>query len=233
MRMPVPRQAIASIKRPQRHRAGCKHRDDIGQRHAAFRRDEIEQSGKDRQSPRLNHSPRTNRCFHIIAIGQRRQSDVGLGRRNQQERQQPVNFGIFSAREHRRREQIERDRGHHRDPQRQQHPIGHHRSGMARIIGQSLGEPALLPQRAELPGQLDNHQRIGKAAERIGAIEPPGDQQKRQSRGQPKQEADEVGPPALGQRSDILMRGFLLFRAHPPAPCSALSGRDSKSATTA
>ena len=104
---------------------------------------------------------------------------------------------------------------------------------MARIIGQSLGEPAFLPQCAKLPGQLDNHQRIGKAAERVGAIEPPGDQQKRQSRGKAQQEADEIGPPALGQRSDILMRGFLLFRAHSPAPCSALSGRDSKSATTA
>ena len=70
-----------------------------------------------------------------------------------------------------------------------------------------LSEPALKAERRELSRKFDNEDRIGKPPERLRALDAPGDEQKWQSRREPQQKAEEIGPPALGERSDVLTAG--------------------------
>ena len=88
-----------------------------------------------------------------------------------------------------------------------------------RLVGgrQLLGEAALQAQRRELRGELDDDHRISEAAEQLRPVEAAGDEQEGQARGEPEQEAEEVGPPALGERGDVLVRR----RAAASAQCAA------------
>ncbi len=97
------------------------------------------------------------------------------------------------------------------------------------VLGQALREPAFLAHGANQRDQFDHHQRRGEAAQRIGAVEPPGDEQEGQPRDEPKEEAEEVLPSALGQRGEVFV---WLFFAHPAASCSARNGRASSAVTT-
>ena len=74
-----------------------------------------------------------------------------------------------------------------------------------RLVGvrKLLGQPALQPQRRQLRRELDDQDRISEAAERLGAVHAPGDEQERQARDQPEDEAEEVDPPAARQRRQV------------------------------
>ena len=73
--------------------------------------------------------------------------------------------------------------------------------GFAELRRQSAFEP----ERGKLRSKFDNQYRIGKPAQRIRAIDTSGDEQKRQTRSQPQQEPEDIGPPALGQRCNIFL----------------------------
>ena len=97
-------------------------------------------------------------------------------------------------------------------------------------VGEPLRKSALFAHRAQQRDQFYHHQRRGEAAQRIGAVKAPGDEQEGQPRDQPQDEAKEILPSALGQRGQVLV-GF--FVGHSALPCSARSGRDSSADTTA
>ncbi|QYU67897.1 ATP-binding cassette domain-containing protein [Leptolyngbya sp. 15MV] len=166
----------------------------------------------------------------VEAIGLRREQDLGQRIGRDGDHQQPVQLGILPAREHRRGHQPQQRRPDAREQQRQQHPVEYEVGGpLAFAQGQPLRQPALLAHRADQRQQLDHHQRRGEAAQRVGAVEPPGDEQERQPRDQPQQETEEVGPSALRQRGDIALR---CVGAHAAGSCSARSGRARSSPTT-
>jgi hypothetical protein len=73
-------------------------------------------------------------------------------------------------------------------------------------ICQPLRQSALFAHRAQQRDQFDHHQRRSKAAQRVGAVQAPGDKQERQPRDQPQDEANEVLPSALGQRGKVFIR---------------------------
>ena len=108
-------------------------------------------------------------------------------------------------------------------------------AGRVCLGSQPLGEPALEPERRQQREQLDRHQRRGEPPERLGAIEPAGDEQKRDARGEPQEEAEEVGASALGERGDVVAAGCLCrsFDGQAPGSRSARSGRLSSSDTMA
>ena len=80
-------------------------------------------------------------------------------------------------------------------------------------LAQLCCQPALQAEGGQLGGKLDHQYRIGKASQRIGAIDAPGDEQKWQARSQPQQKAEDIGPPALGQRGDIFLAFVSGWRA--------------------
>jgi hypothetical protein len=85
---------------------------------------------------------------HVKPIGQRRQRDIGQGNRRNGQYQPAIPFGKLARGEHRPWEKIEAQRDRQCDQQRQHHAIGNDMGRIAVIIRQSLGNPALLPQRA-------------------------------------------------------------------------------------
>ena len=89
-----------------------------------------------------------------------------------------------------------------------------------RLVGgrELLGEAALQPQGGELGGELDDDDRISEAAEQLRPVEAPGDEQEGQPRGEPQQEAEEIGPPALGQSGDVLVGAGRRSRSMRGAP---------------
>ena len=66
-------------------------------------------------------------------------------------------------------------------------------------------QPALQPQRGKLRDEFHHQHRIGEAAQRFGTIDAPGDEQEGQPRREPQQEAEDIGPAALGQGGDIIL----------------------------
>src|SRR5690606_29946498 len=92
---------------------------------------------------------------------------------------------------------------------------------------------ALLAHRAEHRDQLDDDQRRGEAAERVGPVVAAADEQERQPCGEPQQETEEVRLPAPGERREV-PAGSLgrSGRGHAAEPSEA-SGRISSSAAMA
>ena len=66
-------------------------------------------------------------------------------------------------------------------------------------------QPAFEAKGGELCRKFDHQYRIGKAPERIGAIDTTGDEQKRQTRGEAQQKTEYIGPSAFRQRSNIVL----------------------------
>ena len=66
-------------------------------------------------------------------------------------------------------------------------------------LGKLLGKPALQSQCRQLRGEFDDQHGKGEPAERVGAINPPGDEQERQPRRQSQYETEEVDPSAPRQ----------------------------------
>ena len=124
------------------------------------------------------------------------------------------------AGEHRRGKGIEQRGEHGRDETGQQQRISDHAGAVPVIARQLLGKPALLAERGELRRKFDRDGGGGEAAEILGAIEPPGDEQERDARGKAQKETEEIGPSALGQRGDVLLFGGKggdgLSQAGPP-----------------
>ncbi|KAG5735959.1 hypothetical protein E4T56_gene153, partial [Termitomyces sp. T112] len=131
---------------------------------------------------------------HVKPIGQRRQRNIGQRHRRDAQHQPAIPGGKLARGEHRPREQEQPQRHRHRDQQRQHHAIGNDMGRIAIIMGQALGNPALLPERAKLRGHFDHHQRRGEPPQRIGTVEPPGNEQERETCGQTQQEAKEIAP---------------------------------------
>jgi hypothetical protein len=80
-----------------------------------------------------------------------------------------------------------------------------------------------------LRGKFHHQHGIGKAAQDIRTINAPRNKQERQARSQPQQKAEDIGAPALGQRSDValLPRRLILRRCvsqsgYPLVHCEGL-----------
>ena len=71
--------------------------------------------------------------------------------------------------------------------------------------GKCLRQPPLETKRGKQRRQFDHHDRKREPADRIGAIEAPGDEQEGQPRSQPQRKAEDIGPPALGERVQIVI----------------------------
>ena len=72
---------------------------------------------------------------------------------------------------------------------------------------QGLRQPALQPQGRDQRGQFHHHHRDREPPHQIGAIEPPGDEQERDTRRQPQEEPGDIGAPALGELRDVAAGG--------------------------
>ena len=66
-------------------------------------------------------------------------------------------------------------------------------------------QAALEAKCGKLRRKFHDQYRIGKAPQRIGAVNAAGDEQKRQPRSQPQQEAENIGAPAFGQCCNIFL----------------------------
>ena len=197
------RQPVALEERECRRDQRADHRQDVSDDQPVTLVEEGEHQGGNADRPRLDDRARTHRRPDVVAIGKRGKHDVRPGKRDDGDREQPVESGDLAVRVHGlRKGDQDRDR-HQRAQQRDDERVPGD-AGM-RLVGvrELLRQPALQPERRKLRGELDDQDRISEAAERRGSVHSPGDEQERQPRRQPKNEAEEVDPPAAGERGKI------------------------------
>src|SRR3546814_17368229 len=70
-------------------------------------------------------------------------------------------------------------------------------------VRERLRQPALEPQCGEQRGQFDYDHGQREPPDQIGSVEPPGDEQERQTREPPQCEPAAIGASALGQAGDV------------------------------
>ena len=139
-----------------------------------------------------------------MAVGERRERDIGAGDAEDDQRQQPFRAANVAGREHRLRKEHQQDAGDRRGDEGGGEPVPD--DADMRLVGgrELLGEAALQPHRRELRAQLHDDHREGEAPEQLRPVIAPGDEQEGQPRDEPQQEAEEIGPAALGQRGDVV-----------------------------
>ena len=164
-----------------------------------------------------------------MLVGQRGERDVGAGNAEDDERQQPFRALDVVVREHRLREGHQDRARHRRGDEGGEHAVGDD-MGMGLVGGRELlGEAALEAHGRELGGELDHDHRISEAAEQLRPVKMAGDEQEGDARDQPDDEAEEVGPPALGEGGDIVVgAGRRLIASMRRAPIGAGADLDAE-----
>ena len=199
---PTARPAKAAQRRRQCREKRRHHRQQIGDQHAvAFQGGEGQRQRGDGPHPGLDDRTGPHLRANIMVEGQPGQRQIGQRNERDNQCEPPIKRRQPCGRKHEFGQQHQHRRPGQRRDQRRQQRIDQCGGFFVWAPRHVFGKAAFQAQRGQHRHQFNHHGGIGKAAQRFGAIQAPGNEQEGKARRQPQHITEETGAPALGQGS--------------------------------